>query len=119
VSPFPLAAVTTLLSHLGSRTSIIASSSDGDPSVAAGIASFVLAVASFWVGILVALVVFECLLADVRAPGGDEQWSPSIAWSLDGLGHLGAAAFSPLLFVSGPPPTHYVYRRRDGSYCLL
>jgi hypothetical protein len=115
VALFPLVAVTTLLSDLSSRTFIIASSSGGDPNVVAGIASFVLAVASFWGGILVALVVFVCLLADIRALGDGENWSPSIAWSLGGLAHLGAAVFSPLLTISIPALTCYIYRRRDRS----
>lgn len=113
VALFPLVAVTTLLSDFGSRTFILVSSSGGDPNVATGIASFVLAVVSFWGGILVALVVFACLLADIRALGDDEHWSPSIAWSLGGLVHLGAAVFSPLLLASVPLLTCYLYRRRD------
>lgn len=113
VALFPLVAVTTLLSDFGSRTFIVVSSSGGDPNVVAGIASFVLAVVSFWGSIFVALVVFGCLLADIRALGDDEQWSPSIAWSLGGFTHLGAAVFSPLLFASLPLLTCYLYRRRD------
>jgi hypothetical protein len=70
-------------------------------------------VASFWGGISVALVVFVCLLADIRALGDDEHWSPSIVWSLGGLVHLGAAVFSPLLLASVPLLTCYLYRRRD------
>jgi hypothetical protein len=113
VALFPLVAVTTLLSDFGSRTFIVVSSSGGDPNVAAGIASFVLAVVSFWGGIFVALVVLACLLADIRALGDDERWSPSIAWSLGGLAHLGAAVFSPLLLASLPLLTCYLYRRFD------
>jgi len=113
VALFPLVAVTTLLSDFGSRTFLLVSSSGGDPNVVTGIASFALAVASFWGGIVVALVVFACLLADIRTLGDDEQWSPSIAWSLGGLAHLGAAVFSPLLLASVPLLTCYLYRRRD------
>ena len=113
VALYPLVAVATLLSDFGSRTFIVVSSSGGDPNVATGIASFVFAVASFWGGIFVALVVFVCLLADIRALGDDEHWSPSIAWSLGGLVHLGAAVFSPLLLASVPLLTCYLYRRRD------
>jgi hypothetical protein len=117
VALFPVVAVTTLLSDFGSRTFILVSSSGGDPNVAAGIASFVLAVVSFWGGIFVALVVLVCLLADIRALGDDERWSPSIAWSLGGLAHVGAAVFSPLLVVSVPTLTYYLYRRRDRTGC--
>ena len=78
VALFPLVAVMRLLSQFGSRSFIIASSSGATPNVAAGIASFVLAVVSFWAGIFVALVVLRCLLADIRALGDDEHWSPSL-----------------------------------------
>jgi len=81
------------------------------PVVAAGIASFVLTVTSFWGGILVALVVLGCLLADIRALGDNGDWSPSLAWNLAGLAHLGGAVFSPLLIASIPVLTYYLYRR--------
>jgi len=113
VALFPVVAVTTLLSDFGSRRFILVSSSGGDPNVAAGIASFVLAVASFWGGLFVALVVFGCLIAHIRALGDDVHWSPSIAWSLGGLAHVGAAVFSPLLVVSVPLLTCYLYRRHN------
>ncbi|GAB6860160.1 hypothetical protein ACFR97_11820 [Haloplanus litoreus] len=108
---FPVVAVTAFLARSGSRTFITVSSSSGDPNVAAGIASFALTVASFWGGILVALVVLGCLFADIRSLGDGGEWSPSLAWSLAGLVHLGAAVFSPLLVVSIPTLTYYLYRR--------
>jgi hypothetical protein len=113
VALFPLVAVTTLLSDFGSRTFIPVSSSGGDPNVVAGIASLVLVVVWFWGGIVVALVVFVCLLADIRALGDDEHWSPSIAWKISSLAHLGAAVFSPLLLASIPLLTCCLYRRGD------
>jgi len=112
VALFPTVAVTALLERFGSRTFIAVSSSGGDPNVAAGIASFVLTVASFWGGILVALVVLGCLFADIRSLAGDREWSPSVAWSLAGVAHLGGAVFTPLLIVSVPTLTYYLYRRR-------
>jgi len=113
VALFPVVVVTTLLARVGSRTFIAVSSTGGDPNVAAGIASFVLAVASFWGGVLVAVVVLGCLLADIRALGGDSEWSPSVAWGLAGLAHLGGAVFAPLLVVSVPALAYYLYRRHD------
>ena len=110
---FPLVAVTTLLAHFGSRRFIAVSSSGGDPNVAAGVASFMLAVAAFWGGICVALVVLGCLLGDIWALSGAEEWSPSAAWSLAGFAHLGGAVFSPLFLVSVPALTYYLYRRYD------
>lgn len=111
VLPFPVVAVTALLARFGSRTFIVTASSGGDPNVGTGIASFVLAVVSFWGGVVVALVVLGCLLADIRSLGGDGEWSPSVAWSLAGVAHLGGAVFSPLLLVSMPALSYYVYRR--------
>ncbi|MFC7173875.1 hypothetical protein ACFQL0_12040 [Haloplanus litoreus] len=58
-----------------------------------------------------ALVVLGCLFADIRSLGDGGEWSPSLAWSLAGLVHLGAAVFSPLLVVSIPTLTYYLYRR--------
>jgi len=110
---FPVVVVTTLLSRVGSRTFIALTPSGGDPNVAAAVASFILTVAAFWGGIVVALVVLGCLLADIRTLGSDGEWSPSVAWSLAGLAHLGAAVFSPLLAVSVPTLTYYLYRRHD------
>ena len=69
--------------------------------------------ASFWGGLFVALVVFGCLIADIRALGDDAHWSPRIAWSLGGLAHVGAVVFSPLLVVSVPLLTCYLYRRHN------
>jgi hypothetical protein len=113
VALFPVVAVTTLLARFGSRTFIAVTSSGGDPNVAAGIASFALSVAAFWGGIVVALVVLGCLLADIRTLDSGGEWSPSLAWTLAGLAHLGGAVFSPLLVVSVPTLTYYLYRRHD------
>jgi hypothetical protein len=65
--------VTNRLSRFGSQTFIAVTSSGGDPNVAAGIASSVLTVAAFWGGIVVALVVLGCLLADIRTLGSDGE----------------------------------------------
>jgi hypothetical protein len=111
VAPFPLVPLFDLLSGSGSRTFIAASSAPGEPNVAVGIASFVLTVAAFWGGVLVALVVFVCLLADIRALGRDGSWSPSPVWGLAGLAHLAGAAFSVLLVLSVPTLSYYLYRR--------
>lgn len=109
---FPVVVVTTLVTRFSSRTFVAVSSSGGDPNVAAGVVSFVLSVVSFWSGIVVALVVLGCLLVDIRTLGDDGEWSPSVAWSLAGVVHLGGAVFSPLLLVSVPALSYYVYRRR-------
>ncbi|WP_276277191.1 hypothetical protein [Haloarcula regularis] len=105
--------MTTLLAHFGTRTFIAVSSSGGDPNVAAGVASFMLAVAAFWGGIFVALVVLGCLLGDIWARRGAEEWSPSAAWSLAGFAHLGGAVFSLQVVVSVLSLTDYLNRRYD------
>lgn len=113
VALFPLVAVMRLLSQFRSRRFIIASSSGTDPNVAAGIASFVLAVASFWAG------------SSLRSSSSDacsRTFGHSVTtsaghrvsvWSLAGFAHLGGAVFSPLLLASVPTLTSYLYRRRD------
>ena len=110
---FPLVVLLELLSRYGSRTFIAASSSGGEPNIAVAVVSFVLSVAAFWGGIIVAVVVLVCLLADVRALGDDGAWSPSPAWALAGLAHLGGAVFSVLLVLSVPALSCYLYRRHD------
>lgn len=113
IALFPAVLLLRLLSRFGSRTFIDASVTPGDPNVAVGVASFVLSVAAFWGGIIVAVVVLVCLLADVRALGDDGAWSPSPAWVLAGLAHLGGAVFSVLLVLSVPALSCYLYRRHD------
>ena len=113
IALFPLVLLLQLLSRFGSRTFIAASSAPGEPNIAIGIASFVLSVAAFWGGILVALIVLGCLLADIRALGGEGTWSPSPAWGLAGFVHLAGAAFSVLLVLSVPALSYYLYRRHD------
>jgi hypothetical protein len=113
VALFPLVLLFEFLSRFGSRTFIAASSAPGEPNIAVGIASFVLSVAAFWGGILVALIVLICLLVDIRALGGEGTWSPSPAWGLAGLVHLAGAVFSVLLVLSVPALSYYLYRRHD------
>ncbi|MDS0297396.1 hypothetical protein NDI76_01405 [Halogeometricum sp. S1BR25-6] len=38
-------------------------------------------------------------------------WTPSFAWTLAGLAHLVGAVFAPVLVVSVPSLSYYVYRR--------
>jgi hypothetical protein len=111
IALFPLVLLLEFLSRFGSRTFIAVSSTPGEPNLAVGIASFVLSVAAFWGGILVALIVLGCLLADIRALGGEGTWSPNPAWGLAGLVHLAGAVFSVLLVLSVPALSLYLYRR--------
>jgi uncharacterized membrane protein YhaH (DUF805 family) len=113
IALFPLVLLFEFLTRFGSRTFIAASSAPGEPNIAVGIASFVLSVAAFWGGVLVALIVLGCLLADIRALGGEETWSPSPAWGLAGLVHLVGVVFLVSLVLSIPALSYYLYRRHD------
>ena len=113
IALFPLVLLLEFLARFGSRTFIAASSAPGEQNLAVGIASFVLSVAAFWGGIIVALIVLGCLLADIRALGGEGTWSPNPAWGLAGLVHLVGAVFSVLLVLSVPALSYYLYRRHD------
>lgn len=110
---FPLVVLLELLSRYGSRTFIAASSSGGEPNIAVAVVSFVLSVAAFWGGILVALLVLICLIADIRALRDEGAWSPSLVWGLVGIVHLGGAVFSMFLILSVPALSYYLYRRHD------
>ena len=113
IALFPLVLLFEFLSRFAFRTFIAASSTPGEPNLGAGIASFVLTVAAFWGSILVALIVLGCLIADIRALGGEEAWSPSPAWGLAGVVHLAGAVFSVLLVLSVPALSYYLYHRHD------
>ncbi|WP_254524774.1 hypothetical protein [Natrinema caseinilyticum] len=76
------------------------------------VAWFVLQTLSFWTGVLVAVIVLLCLLADLRTLSVDQTWSPSLFWGLAGVVHLGGVVFTELLFVSVPALTYYLSRRR-------
>lgn len=110
---FPLVLLLEFLSRFGSRTFITVSTAPGEPNIAVGIASFVLSVAAFWGGILVALLVLVCLLGDIRTLSREGTWSPSVAWGVAGLVHLAGAIFSVLLLLSVPALSYYLYRRHN------
>jgi len=113
VALFPLVLLLEFLSRFGSRTFIAASSAPGEPNIAVGVASFLLAVAAFWGGLLAALLVLVCLLGDIRALRREGTWSPSVAWGLAGLVHVAGAVFAVWLVLSVPLLSFYLYRRHD------
>lgn len=127
VAAFPLVVVTALLSRFGLRRFVrLTAGTGGDPNVGPVLASFVLSVLAGWVGAFVAIVVLVCLVLDVRAvrravgenggsDGDARGWSPSWAWSLAGVVHLAGALFAPLLVVSVPALSTYVYQRYRGG----
>jgi hypothetical protein len=113
IALFPLVLLSNVLSGFGSRRFVAASSGTAEPNVGVAIVAFVVSVAAFWGGLLVASLVLVCLLGDIRALGGDGTWSPSPAWGLAGVVHLVGAVFSPALFLSVPALSYYLFRRRD------
>jgi hypothetical protein len=110
---FPFVVLSELLSRVGSRVFLAVSTAPGEPNVAAGVASFVLSVVAGWGGVVLALLVLVCLLADVRALREGEAWSPSGAWGLAGLVHLAGTVLSVLFVLSVPALSYYLYRRHS------
>ena len=113
VAPFPLVPLASWVGRWSSRLFIRISTAGGDPNVLAGVAAFATAVLSFWVGVIVALVVLVCLAADVRALRKRGAWSPSRAWVAVGVVHLVGAEHWWLLSVSMPTLAYYQYRRHE------
>ncbi len=108
---FPVVILTSLTSYFASRA-FFATAHSPDATLGMDVAWFILQMVTFWTGILVAVVVLVCLLADLRTLSGDKTWSPSILWGLTGVVHLGGAVFTELLFISVPTLSYYLYRRR-------
>jgi hypothetical protein len=111
ITVFPATLLTALLSRFGTRAFLTASASSGNPDVGVAVASFLLSVLSFWLGLFVGLLASVCLLLDVRSLRSGDHWSPSRLWGLVGVIHLAAAVYSPLLLVSFPALSAYLYRR--------
>ena len=104
-----------ILASLTSRFAehaFFATAQSSDSTIGMDVAWFTVQILSFWTGILVAVVVLVCLLADLRLRSGDRTRSPSIFWGLAGVVHLGAVLFTELLFISVPALSYYLYRRR-------
>ncbi|WP_049922284.1 hypothetical protein [Halopiger djelfimassiliensis] len=110
IVPFPVVILTALAADFASQAFFAAARSPDSP-LGMDVAWFVLQTLAVWIGVLVAVVVLVCLLADLRMLSGAETWSPSRFWGLAGVVHLGGAVFTELLFVSVPALTYYLYRR--------
>ncbi|WP_255681946.1 hypothetical protein [Natrinema sp. SYSU A 869] len=89
IVPFPVVVLTALTARFASRAFFAAARPSTDATLGADVAWFALQTLSFWTGVLVAVIVLVCLLADCRTLSGDEAWSPSIWWGLAGVVHLG------------------------------
>jgi ABC-type uncharacterized transport system fused permease/ATPase subunit len=111
---FPVVILASLTSRFAEQAFFTTVQSP-DSSIGMDVAWFTLQMVSFWAGILVAVVVLVCLLADLRSRSGEETQSPSIFWGLGGVVHLGGAVFTELLFISVPALSYYLYRRRTGQ----
>ncbi|SIR57439.1 hypothetical protein [Natronorubrum thiooxidans] len=110
IALFPVVVLTAVTSRFAA-TAFFSAASAPDAPLGLDVAWFVLQTLSFWVGIGVAVVVLGCLLADLRALGGNETWSPSPLWGLAGVVHFGGVVFTELLLVSVPALSYYLYRR--------
>ena len=106
---FPVVILASLTSRFAEQAFFTTVQSP-DSSIGMDVAWFTLQMVSFWAGILVAVVVLVCLLADLRSRSGEETQSPSIFWGLGGVVHLGGAVFTELLFISVPALSYYTLR---------
>ena len=109
---FPVVILASLTSRFAEQA-FFATAQSPDSTIGMDVAWFTLQMLSFWTGILVAVVVLVCLLADLRSRSGKETQSPSIFWGLAGVVHLGGAIFTELLLVSVPTLTYYLYQTRS------
>jgi hypothetical protein len=113
VALFPFVVLTSVITPFAMQRFVSASTTAGEPNVAAALASFALTILASWLGILVAVIVLVCLVADVWALRKCDAWSPSWVWGLAGVAHLAGALFSPILLGSVPALSYYLYRRRN------
>jgi len=112
ITLFPIVVLTALLSSVSGREFLLTAQST-DSATGLSVAWFLLNALSFWTGVLVAVVVLVCLLADIRALSGEETWSPSIVWGVAAVVHLGGVLFIELFVISVPTLSYYLYRRRE------
>ena len=108
---FPAVILASLTSRFA-ENAFFATAQSPDSTIGMDVAWFILQMLSFWTGILVAVVVFVCLLADLRSRSRDRTQSSSLLWGLAGVVHLGGVIFTELLFISVPALSYYMYRRR-------
>ena len=87
------------------------------PDATTGIAPlwFLLQALSFWIGLLVAVIVLGCLLADLWTLDTDSARLLSLLWSVSGIVHLGGILFTELFLISVPALSYYAYQRRTGD----
>ena len=104
----------TLISDFALRWFLLTTRS---PDTTTGIAPvwFLLQALSFWIGLLVAVIVLGCLLADLWALDTDSARLLSLLWSVSGIVHLGGILFTELFLISVPALSYYAYQRRTGD----
>lgn len=104
----------TLISNVASKWFFLTTRS---PDTTAGISIvwFLLGALSFWIGLLVAVVVLVCLLADLWALNTDSARLLSLLWVVSGVVHLGGILFTELFLISVPALSYYAYQRRTGD----
>jgi len=104
----------TLISDFAGRSFLLTTRS---PDATTGIAPvwFLLGALSFWIGLLVAVIVLVCLLTDLWALNTDSARILSLLWGISGVIHLGGILFTELFLVSVPLLLYYAYQRRAGD----
>lgn len=108
---FPLVTLAGFLSQFVSRIFTAVSTAPGDPNVGLGVGSFIIGAVLFWLGVLIGLVVFVCLIADLRTLREDEGWTPRRVWGVVGGIHLVGMVFIELLVISTTILSYYLYQR--------
>ncbi|TQQ81982.1 hypothetical protein EWF95_03320 [Halonotius roseus] len=111
---FPIVVLMTLISDFALRWFLLTTRS---PDATTGIAPvwFLLQALSFWIGLLVGVVVLVCLLADLWALNTDSARLLSLLWGVSGVVHLGGILFTELFLISVPVLSYYAYQRRTGD----
>ena len=111
---FPIVVLMTLISDFASNAFFLTTRSP-DTTTGLTVIWLILEALSFWIGLLVAVVVLVCVLGDLWAVNTDSARLLSLLWGVSGVVHLGGILFTELFLVSVPALSYYVYQRRTGG----
>ncbi|ERH01023.1 MAG: hypothetical protein J07HN6_02655, partial [Halonotius sp. J07HN6] len=78
---FPIVILASLTSRFAEQAFFLTAKSP-DSIIGADVVWFILQTVSFWIGILVAVFVLICLLADLRSRNGERTQPTSAFWGL-------------------------------------
>ena len=104
----------TLISDFASKWFVLTIRSP-DTTADVSIVWFLLQTLSSGIGLLVAVVVLVCLLADLWTLNTDSARLLSLLWVVSGVVHLGGILFTELFLISVPVLSYYTYQRRTGD----